>query len=411
MHTIIFWAIILIIVVDFFAEQFLAFLNNTYRKKPLPVEAKGIYNEEEYARSQNYESDTFRFGVISSVFSTLVLLIFIIAGGFGFVDNMARILTEHPVFQALLFFGFITIASQLLSLPFSIYSTFVIEERYGFNKTTARTFVTDLLKSLLLLILIGAPLLGFIVWVFDNASPFMWVVAWAGISLFILVFNYFYSTLIVPLFNKQRPLDEGNLRSAIEDFAQKVNFKVSEIYVIDGSKRSSKANAYFAGFGAKKRIVLFDTLIDKLDENELVAVLAHEIGHYKKKHILKNMAFSILSLGVMLFLLSVFVGYPSFSLALGVEKPSIHAGMVSFGIIYGFISSFLGIFMNMYSRHNEYQADEFAVKNASKEGLKSALKKLSVTNLSNLQPHPWYVFVYYSHPPLLRRLAFIEEQD
>ncbi len=407
MAFIIFWLIIFIIVFDFLSDQFLAYLNNTYRSKPLPEMAKGIYDALEYERSQNYEKDTSRFGFVSALFSTLLLLVFIFAGGFPFLDNFVRSFTNHPVIMALMFFGILGFASSLIGIPFSWYRTFVIEERYGFNKTTYKTFLTDILKSWLLSLLIGVPLLAFVVWIFDDVSAYMWLWAWLGISLFMLGFNYLYSTLIVPLFNKQTPLEEGPLKESIEEFALKTGFKLSGIFVIDGSKRSSKANAYFAGFGSKKRIVLFDTLINKLNNDEIVAVLAHEIGHYKKKHIIKNIILSVISLGLMLFLLSSFIRYPAFSYALGVQEASFHVGAVSFSIIYGFISSFFGIFLNKYSRYNEYEADAYAVKHTSKASLETALVKLARANLSNLQPHPWYVFVYYSHPPLLKRIAHI----
>ncbi|MDD3876417.1 MAG: M48 family metallopeptidase [Bacteroidales bacterium] len=409
METLIFWAIIAIIIFDFLSEQFLSYLNNTYRKKPLPEIGVGIYDEKEYTRSQKYEEDKYRFSTLDATLSFIIMLFFLSFGGFPFLDNIVRSLTENPILMALLFFGTLSMASNIISIPFSWYITFVIEERYGFNKTTQKTFFLDILKSWILSAIIGVPLIAFIVWIFNDASPYMWLLAWLVVSSFMLFFNFFYSSLIVPLFNKQKPMEEGTLKEAINNFANKVGFKLTAIYVIDGSKRSAKANAYFSGFGSKKRIVLYDTLIQQLNEEELVAVLAHEIGHYKKNHILKSIVISILSLGLTFFLLSVFIQNPVFSKALGVEQASFHISVITFGILYGFISTFFGLFMNIYSRYNEFEADHFAATQYSADALEKALKKLSVNNLSNLMPHPWFVFVYYSHPPLLERLKAIRK--
>jgi STE24 endopeptidase len=311
--------------------------------------------------------------------------------------------------MALLFFGVIGIASDILSTPFSIYDTFVIEEKFGFNRTTVKTFVTDKIKGWLLAALLGGGLLAIFVWFYDFAGSLFWLYAWLFLTGFSVFMAMFYSTLIVPIFNKQTPLEEGELRDAIEAFARKAGFKLDNIYVIDGSKRSSKANAYFSGLGPKKRIVLFDTLIKDHTTEELVAILAHEIGHYKKKHIVKGMVVSGIHSVVMLYLLGFFINRPELSMALGVEQSSFHIGIIAFGLLYSPISTILGIAGNAMSRKHEYQADSFAARNYKPEPLQDALKKLSVNNLSNLRPHPLHVFINYSHPTLLQRLEHLEK--
>jgi STE24 endopeptidase len=306
--------------------------------------------------------------------------------------------------MALMFFGIIGLGADILSTPFSLYSTFVIEEKFGFNKTNLKTFILDKLKGWLLAAIIGGGLLAAIVWIYESTGEWFWVIAWAVISLFTIVMTMFYSDIIVPLFNKQTPLEEGELRKAIEDFAGKVGFQVKNIYVMDGSKRSTKANAYFSGLGAKKRIVLFDTLIKDNTTEELVAVLAHEIGHYKKKHTTVGMFISIAQTGLMMYIMSLFIGNPVLSEALGADRGSFHMGILAFGLLYSPLSTILSLIMNYVSRKNEYAADRFAGENYKPGALMDALKKLSVNHLSNLRPHPAYVFFYYSHPTLLQRL-------
>jgi STE24 endopeptidase len=317
--------------------------------------------------------------------------------------------------MAILFFGILGLISNLLSLPFDAYLTFVIEEKFGFNQTTVTTFILDRLKGLLLSVIIGGGLLALIVFIYTSTGNYFWLIAWGIIGFFLVFMTMFYSNLIVPLFNKQKPLDNGPLREAIETFALKVGFKLNNIYVIDGSKRSKKANAYFTGLGMKKRIVLYDTLINDHTTEELVAVLAHEIGHYKKKHTTSGMILSLLQTGLMLFILSLFIRKDSaVALALcqalsgfsGIAAvQSFHLGIMAFGLLYSPLSMMIGLVMNMISRSNEYAADHYAGSNFSAAALSDALKKLSVNNLSNLRPHPAYVFFYYSHPTLLQRLA------
>jgi len=317
---------------------------------------------------------------------------------------------ENIIIITLLFFGILIFASDLLSLPFSLYNTFVIEERFGFNTTSPNTFITDKLKSWLLLIIIGGGIISLIVWIYQHLGENFWLPTWIFISLFSIFTGMFYSTLIVPLFNKQKPLEEGELRTAIEKFADKAGFDLKNIYVIDGSKRSKKANAYFTGLGKKKRIVLFDTLIEELETDEIVAVLAHETGHYKKKHIYKGMMLSILQTGLMLFILSLFIDSKSLSQALGASDKSFAVNLVAFGILYSPISFILGLYGNIKSRKHEYEADRFAKNFDFGEALISGLKKLSSKNLSNLTPHPAYVYFYYSHPPLYERIKALKNE-
>jgi STE24 endopeptidase len=309
---------------------------------------------------------------------------------------------------ALVFFGIIGFASDLLNLPFSWYDTFVIEKKYGFNTMTIRTYITDHLKSWFIAVLIGAPVLGLITWIYYKTGKGFWLYAWGLITAFSIFINFFYSQLIVPIFNKQTPLIDSPLRKKIEAFAQKAGFRLKNIYIIDGSKRSTKANAYFSGFGSKKRIVLYDTLIKEMSDEEIVAVLAHEIGHYKKKHILRSLVFSVILTGLMLFLFSLVIDSPLLSGAMGAELPSFHLGLIVFGILYSPLSLLIGLATNYISRRNEFEADRFVHDNYDPGILAGALKKLSVKNLSNMIPHPAYVFFHYSHPPLLERLAKLE---
>jgi STE24 endopeptidase len=409
MHEYIFLAIIIIIVFDFLFENYLDYLNITRMGKKLPNELEGIYNEEKYARQQSYQRENHRFGMVSGTFSFLVILGMILFFGFAFVDQIVWQITSSEVLAALLFFGIIMFVSTLIQIPFSVYETFIIEEKYGFNKTTPKIFILDQIKGLLLGALIGGSLLALIVFIYQLTQEMFWIYAWIAVSVFSIFMTMFYSNLIVPLFNKQTLLKEGELRDAIQQFAVKVGFRLNNIYVINGSKRSAKANAYFTGFGRKKRIVLYDTLIDEMGKDEIVAVLAHEIGHYKKKHVTEGLIISLLQTGIVLFLFSLFVKSPNLSKALGVEEPNFHIGLVAFALLYSPISFLLGILLNQLSRKNEFQADAFAATHYNPEALADALKKLTQRNLSNLTPHPMYVFFNYSHPPLLQRLNHLEK--
>jgi STE24 endopeptidase len=408
MHDTIFWIIIAILVLDFLFENYLEYLNTRRMGTKLPDELQGVYDEEKYARQQAYQKENHRFGMITGTFSFLVILAMFAFYGFAFVDSIAWKLTSHAILAALLFFGIIMLASDVINIPFSVYDTFVIEEKYGFNKTTPKTFVLDHIKGWVLGAIIGGGLLALIIFIYQKTQNRFWIYAWAVVAVFSIFMAMFYSNLIVPLFNKQTPLEEGELRNAIQDFAHKADFKLDNIYVINGSKRSTKANAYFTGLGGKKRIVLYDTLMEEMETDEIVAVLAHEIGHYKKKHVTQGLLISLMQTGIVLFIFSLLIDNQNLSKALGVGEPNFHIGLVAFGILYSPVSFVLGIFMNMLSRKNEFQADAFAAQHYKPETLASALKKLSQKNLSNLTPHPLYVFFNYSHPPLLERLKHLK---
>jgi len=409
MEKTLFIIILVIIVLDFALDRVMDYLNASRWSNVLPDELKGIYNEEKYRKSQDYSRINQRFGLITSSLSFLLILAMLLFNGFGWLDGWIRQFTENPILMAMLFFVIVGLASDLISTPFDAYDTFVIEERFGFNRTTVRTYILDKLKGWLLAVVIGGALLAIFVWFYHAAGALFWLYAWLFVTGFSIFMMMFYSTLIVPLFNKQTPLDDGELRNAIEAFAEKAGFKLDNIFVIDGSKRSTKANAYFSGLGPKKRIVLFDTLIKDHTTEELVAVLAHEIGHYKKKHTLKGMLMSVVTTGMMLFLLGLFLNRPELSMVLGAKEASFHMGILAFGLLYAPVTLLLGIMGNRQSRKYEYEADAFAAAKYASIPLQDALMKLSVNNLSNLRPHPAYVYLHYSHPPLLQRLAHLKK--
>ncbi|WP_372647932.1 M48 family metallopeptidase [Draconibacterium sp.] len=411
MHEILFWIIIGILVVDFIFEKYLSYLNTTTMSDTIPEEVKGIYDEEKYKKQQAYQRENHRFGILTSSFSMVLTVAMFLFYGFALVDGWAWSFTGNAILAALIFFGIIMFASDIINIPFEIYDTFKIEEKYGFNKTTPRIFVFDKIKGWLVSALIGGGLLALVIFIYQLTGEMFWIYAWLVVSAFSIFMAMFYSNLIVPLFNKQTPLEEGELRDAISAFAHKVGFKLDNIFVIDGSKRSTKANAYFTGLGAKKRIVLYDTLINDLNTEELVAVLAHEIGHNKKKHVVQGLLIGLVQTAIVLFVFGLLIDSPVLSAALGVEEPNFHIGMVAFGVLYTPISFFTGIFMNILSRKNEYQADRFAAENYKPEALASALKKLSINNLSNLTPHKTFEFFHYSHPTLLQRLAFLKSVE
>ena len=398
-----FYILISILIISFIVDKVLDALNAKHYKDPIPPELSDVYEEEDYLKSQNYKKANDRFSSIASSISLVVTLFFFYLDGFAFVDEWARTFSDNTIIIALLFFGSIMFASDLLSTPFSYYHTFIIEEKFGFNKTTLKTFLVDKIKGWLISAILGGLLLSTIIWFYEAVGSNFWLYAWGIIAVFVFFMNMFYARLIVPLFNKQTPLCDGSLKTKIQDYAQKVGFKLDKIVVIDGSKRSTKANAYFSGFGSEKRVTLFDTLIKDLEEEEIVAVLAHEVGHYKRKHILFNLIISILIMGFTFWLLSLFIGNPILSEALNVASPSFHIGLIAFGILYSPISELTGLIMNFISRIFEYQADNYAKETFDAAPLISGLKKLNKNSLSNLTPHPAYVFVYYSHPTLLQR--------
>jgi len=410
MHNTIFLIIVAIIIFDFVFERIMEWLNDSWRSKPIPNELQGIYDEAKYKKQQEYSKANSRFSFITSGLSFVVMLLFLVFQGFGWLHYTISNYTSNPIILGLLFFGVLFFAMDLIGLPFSVYDTFVIEQKFGFNKTTRKTFILDKLKGYMLSIIIGGVIYTVVYKFYEFSGERFWIYTWAILALFTLFMTLFYSNLIVPLFNKQKPLPEGELKTAINEFASKVGFNLQEIYEINGSKRSTRANAYFTGLGPKKRIVLYDTLIKELTTDELIAVLAHEIGHYKKRHTITGLVLSILQMGLMLFLLSLFISNPSLSKALGVEVPVFHIGLIAFGLLYTPLSLITGLFMNILSRKNEYQADNFAAQNHNNEALISALKKLASNNLSNLTPHPFYVTINYSHPSLLQRITNLQKQ-
>ncbi len=404
MHQLIFVILISIIVIGYIAGQWLSWLNIRHSRNPVPSILQGIYDNDKYARQQDYMKSNFRFDSIQTAFSTVGILVLLFTGAFVWLDDILRGYFINEIWLCAAFFAVLAFAADIASIPFDAYDTFVIEKKYGFNKTSSKTFIFDRLKSWFLMAAMGGGLLLIITSVYMLAGEWFWLIAWAVFFVVSLLMNVFYSDLIVPLFNKQKPLDEGPLREAISSFAASTGFSLKKIMVIDGSKRSTKANAYFAGFGSRKRVVLYDTLIEEMSTEEIVAVLAHEIGHYKKKHIITMLFISTFVTGLTLFLMSLLLKYPVFTQALGFENHSFHSGILIFGILFAPVSAVLGIIANIISRRNEYEADAFAASHSCGEALISALKKLSSRNLSNLTPHPWYVFINYSHPTLYQRI-------
>ena len=408
-HTTLFYIIITIISINFILDKILDALNAKHYKDQLPEELQDVYDEDEYKKSQRYKATNYRFGILTSTFSFVLTLAFFFLDGFAFVDQLARQITNHNILVTLIFFGIIMIGSDILTTPFSYYKTFVIEEQFGFNKTTKKTFILDKIKGWLMTIIVGGILLGIITWFYHTTKDLFWIYAWILVSVFTIFINLFYSRLIVPIFNKQTPLENGSLRDSISKYAESVGFNLDKIFIIDGSKRSTKANAYFSGFGNEKRVTLYDTLVNDLDEDEIVAVLAHEVGHYKKKHIIFNLFSSILLTGFTLFILSLLINNPLLSEALGVQETSFHIGLIAFGILYSPLSEITGLIMNWFSRKFEYQADDYAKNTYKAEPLITSLKKLSKNSLSNLTPHPAYVFMHYSHPTLLERIKNLKQ--
>lgn len=399
--------IVAIATISYLFDQLLDYINLKSLRPDIPDDVAGFYDRTRYLKSLDYHRDQTNFSFISSAFAFALSIAMLLAGGFGWLDDTLRSVAGNPILQALLFFAILMLASDILTLPFQLYSTFVIEEKYGFNKTTPRTFFLDKLKGYGLAALIGAPLLALLIYLVTALGRDFWIWFALVASAFILVVNMFYTSLILPLFNKLTPLPDGELKTAIQQFARRVNFPLDNIFVIDGSRRSSKANAFFSGIGRKKKIVLYDTLLQNHSTDELVAVLAHEVGHFKKKHIVVGLLLSIAQIFLTMFILSLMIYNENLSIALGGSQQSIHLNLVAFSILFAPISGITGLFMSMYSRRNEFEADAYARETYSGPALADALRKLSVDSLSNLYPHPLYVFFHYSHPPLLKRLEAI----
>jgi len=399
--------IISILVIEFGFDRFLSVINIKHSQKQLPEVLSGIYDKDKYARQQDYFTTNARFGMLNGTFSFVLVLIMYSFGGFGWLDRMVQPWTDNSILQSLYFFGILFIINDIISIPFDWYHTFVIEEKFEFNKVTPVLFFTDRLKSWGLGIIIGGGILSLIMWLYSLTPTYFWLLAFGATTTFSLIMSMFYSELIVPLFNKQTPLPEGELRNSIEKFASGVDFKLKNIFVIDGSKRSTKANAYFSGLGPKKRIVLYDTLMEQMTTEEIVAVLAHEIGHYKHKHVLKGYVFSLPFSLLLFYLLGWMLNSDVLAQVLGGEKAVFHLNAIAFFTLYTPISTLLDLSGNILSRKHEYQADAFAKKYGYGTQLVSGLKKLSAKSLSNLMPHPLYVFFNYSHPTLYQRITKI----
>lgn len=384
-------------------------LNARHISLELPEEFKEYYDSARYTESQKYLRENTNFGIISDTFFTAVKVGLIVLGGFSYADIFARSFSYGPIPTGLVFGGTIFFVFSLLGIPFSAYKTFVIEEKYGFNRTSASTFVTDLFKSWFVAALIGGALFACVIWIFEMAGPGAWLLGWAAVSLFYLFLSFVAPVVIMPLFNKFVPVEDGELKSSLESYAREQNFKIKGLFKMDGSKRSTKSNAFFTGFGNYRRIVLFDTLIQKHTVDELVSVLAHEMGHYKKGHIIKSMLFTLANIGLMFFVLSFFVRSAGLAASFGLSESSVYAGIIFFGFLYSPISLVLSVISSIMSRRHEFEADKYAVTTYKKpEAMIKALKKLSVDNLSNLTPHPLKVFLEYSHPPVIERIKTIK---
>ncbi len=413
-----FVVIICLVIFNFLFSNILGYLNHKNWKDEIPLELKDFYDIEKYKKAKLYAISKNKIGLLSSTTSFLFVISLLVFDGYGFLDQLVNsdslnlflpFEINSNFAKSGMFFLILFVLNSLISIPFSYYNTFVIEEKYGFNKTSKATFFLDIVKSSILSILIGGILLLAALYIYDNINDGFWLWLWIGLSSLMIVLNMFYADLIVPIFNKLTPLNDGELRQKIEKYSKKVGYLLKNIYVIDGSKRSTKANAFFSGLGPRKTIALYDTLIEKHTENELVAVLAHEVGHFKKKHIFSGLIMSVIQIGVMTFFFELCLKLPEISMALGGSDSSFHLGLIGFTIIFSPISMISSIWMNFISRKNEFEADAYAKETFNGEDLSLALKKLSVDSLSNIYPHPLYVFFHYSHPPLIERLRALNK--
>jgi len=415
------WLLIIIslVIFNYLFSNLLDYINHRNWKDEIPNELKDFYDKEKYKKAKNYALSKNKISLFSSSLSFLLVISLIVFNGYGIIDQFVNsnifksfesLQISSNFIQSGVFFLILFILNSIISIPFSYYNTFVIEEKFGFNKTTKLTFFIDIIKSTLLSFFIGGILLFLALYLYENLNDGFWLWLWIGLSLLMILINMFYADLIVPIFNKLTPLDDGELRNKIEKYSKDVGYLLKNIYVIDGSKRSTKANAFFSGLGPRKTIALYDTLIEKHTENELVSVLAHEVGHFKKKHIFSGLIMSIIQIGIMSFFFELCLKLPEISIALGGLESSFHLGLVGFSIIFSPISILSGIIMNYNSRKNEFEADAYAKETFNGEDLSLALKKLSVDSLSNIYPHPLYVFFHYSHPPLIQRLRALNKK-
>ena len=413
-----FLIIIALVIFNYLFSNILDYLNHKNWKDEIPKELKDFYDKKKYKQAKLYALSKNKIGLLSSTISFLLVVSLLVFNGYGYIDQLVNSFNlnlflpfeiNNSFTKSGVFFLILFILNLIISIPFSYYNTFVIEENFGFNKTTKSTFFFDIIKSSILSILIGGFLLFLALYLYDSLNDGFWLYLWIGLSLLMVLINMFYADLIVPIFNKLTPLENGDLRKKIENYSKEVGYLLKNIYVIDGSKRSTKANAFFSGLGPRKTIALYDTLIEKHTENELVAVLAHEVGHFKKKHVFSGLLMSVIQIGVMAFFFELCLKLPEISLALGGSGVSFHLGLIGFSIIFSPISMMSGILMNYISRQNEFEADSYAKETYNGDDLSLALKKLSVDSLSNIYPHPLYVFLHYSHPPLIKRLRALNK--
>ena len=413
-----FLIIIALVIFNYLFSNILDYLNHKNWKDEIPKELKDFYDKKKYKQAKLYALSKNKIGLLSSTISFLLVVSLLVFNGYGYIDQLVNSFNlnlflsfqiNNSFTKSGVFFLILFILNLIISIPFSYYNTFVIEENFGFNKTTKSTFFFDIIKSSILSILIGGFLLFLALYLYDSLNDGFWLYLWIGLSLLMVLINMFYADLIVPIFNKLTPLENGDLRKKIENYSKEVGYLLKNIYVIDGSKRSTKANAFFSGLGPRKTIALYDTLIEKHTENELVAVLAHEVGHFKKKHVFSGLLMSVIQIGVMAFFFELCLKLPEISLALGGSGVNFHLGLIGFSIIFSPISMMSGILMNYISRKNEFEADSYAKETYNGDDLSLALKKLSVDSLSNIYPHPLYVFFHYSHPPLIKRLRALNK--
>ena len=405
------WVVLAALLLDFGLNWMADHLNLKAQPEAPPEAFKTFFKNGEYERSQDYLRVNTRFGRLAEAIQLAAILLFWFGRGFPALDAWVRSFQWGPILSGLVFIGLLAVLHFILSLPFSIYSTFVIEERFGFNRTTWRTFVVDRAKGLVLGVLLGAPLLAGVLFFFQAAGPLAWLYSWGAVTAYMLVMQYLAPTWLMPLFNRFEPLKDAELEEDIRRYARSIDFPLRNVFVMDGSKRSGKGNAFFTGFGRHKRIVLFDTLVRQHDPSELVAILAHEMGHYKKHHVLMGLAMGIGQTGVMFYLLSLCIGYPALFEAFFMPHPSVYAGLTLFGLLYAPVDFFTGILAMMISRRNEYAADRYAAATSGGgQALAEALQKLSVHHFSNLSPHPFYVVLHYSHPPVLKRIAALQRR-
>jgi len=402
------YLLLLVVSFNFIFEKIINYLNVSKKSEPIPPTLQGYLDVDKLKKSKSYQRVGYQFGLVTGTFTFVITLLLIGFGLFGWLDEWLRQYIQNPMLLTLAYFSIVFIGSDILSIPFDYYQTFKIENDFGFNTSTVKTFFLDKVKGYLLSIIIGGTLLATLLWLILELSQDFWWIFWIVASLFMLLANLFYSGLILPLFNKLTPLEEGELKDAITSYATSVGFSLKNVFVMDGSKRSSKANAFFSGFGKRKKVVLFDTLIKQHTQEELVAVLAHEIGHYQKGHIKTGMLAGVIQTGLILYILSLFIFSEPLSLALGGNQMAVHLNIIGFTMLFTPISTIIGVGMNYLSRKNEFEADAFAKTTYSGPPLAKALKTLSVKTLSDIDPHPLFVFINYSHPPLLKRLEKLE---